>query len=152
MTALHEIQASFLHDIYTGQQTSAVYLDKKKDSVARLRIYNRNVIFGLSDILANAYPVVKKLVGDGFFQSMARLYLQSHPQSLGNRHMFGADLSGFIQNYQPAQSLPYLSDVAAFEWAYLQASIADDAPRLDFEMLMNNLQNTQNFVLHLLDM
>lgn len=135
MTALRDIQAAFIHNIYTGERTSLAYLDTKIASTARFDIYQNNTVLGLTDILANAFPVLKKIVGDEFFKTIARHYIKSHAQPSGNRHSFGGQLAEFLQVFQPAAVLPYLPDIAALEWAYFQAALADDASPLNFETL-----------------
>lgn len=149
MTALRDIQFSFLHDIYSGEQTSAIYLDERVGSRARLSIYSNNTLFGLTDVLANAYPVLKKIVGDEFFKTIARHYLRAHPQSAGNRHTFGGALSTFLENFKPVAALPYLSDIAALEWAHFQAGIADDAVATGFDDLAAALSSDPAFALAL---
>ncbi len=135
MTMLRDLQASFLHDIYTGERTSEAFLDPTLCTPARLDIYYNNTLFGLTDILANAFPVVQKIVGENFFKTIARHYVKTYPQSAGNRHVFGDKLPIFLAHFEPAQSLVYLSDVAALEWVHFQAEIADDALPLNFEDL-----------------
>ena len=147
MTALRDIQAAFMHDIYTGDRTSLAYLDAKIASAARLDIYQNNTVLGLTDILANAFPVLKKIVGDEFFKTIARHYIKSHPQSSGNRHSFGVDLPAFLKSFTPAAALPYLPDVASLEWAYFQSALADDATSLDFETLTTAMSVDPAFVL-----
>lgn len=149
MTALRDIQAAFMHDIYTGEQTSAVFLDLSVSSPARLSIYSNNTMLGLSDVLANAYPIVKRIVGEEFFKTIARHYLKMHPQPAGNRHMFGGNLAAFLKDFSPASVLPYLSDVAALEWAHFQASIANDAETLNFDRLTAAMSADPAFVLAL---
>lgn len=147
MTALRDIQSALLHDIYSGGRDSVAYLGK--GFAEHLNIYGNNTLFGLTDILANAYPVVKRIVGEEFFKTVARHYLTAHPQPSGNRHMFGGELSRFLKGFEPALSLPYLPDVAALEWVHFQASIADDAETLDFNMLASATGGDPSFVLGL---
>lgn len=149
MTALRDIQAAFMHDIYTGERTSAAFLDTAIGSSARLDIYYNNALFGLTDILASTYAVVQKIVGEEFFKTIARSYLKEHPQPSGNRHMFGAELSAFFKNFKAAAGLPYLADVATLEWAYFQAGIASDAVLMDFAALTEALSLDSDFVLPL---
>lgn len=149
MTALRDIQAAFMHDIYTGEQTSAVFLDPSISSPARLGIYKNNTMLGLSDVLANAYPIVKRIVGEEFFKTLARYYLKDHPQPTGNRHLFGSELAMFLGNFEPAKALPYLPDIAALEWVHFQASIANDAETLDFDGLTTRISADPAFVLAL---
>jgi len=147
MTSLNDIQAAFMHDVYTGERTSVAYLDKNLTSTTRLDIYQNNTILGLTDILANAFPIVKKIVGEEFFKTIARYYIKSHPQSSGNRHTFGVDLEIFLDGFKSAASLPYLRDVAALEWAYFQATLADDASLLNFQSLTSEMSINPTFVL-----
>lgn len=147
MTALRDIQAAFIHDIYTGERTSLSYLDTKMASAVRLDIYQNNTVLGLTDILANAFPVLKKIVGDEFFKTIARHYIKNHPQPSGNRHSFGGNLPAFLESFAPAAALPYLPDVASLEWAYFQAALADDADALNFETLTSAMSANPAFVL-----
>jgi len=97
MPALHNIQAAFMHDVYSGEHTSAVYFDKSKSySPERLDIYYNNTLFGLTDVLAGAYPVLQRIVGEGFFRTLVHHYIEIHSQSTGNRHTFGAELGAFL--------------------------------------------------------
>ncbi len=147
MTALRDIQAAFIHDIYTGERTSLAYLDTSVASPARLDIYQNNTVLGLTDMLANAFPVLEKIVGKEFFKTIARYYIKKHPQPSGNRHTFGSALAGFLEAFKPAVSLPYLRDVAALEWAYFQAALSEDASPLDFETLTAGMSADPAFVL-----
>ncbi|OIN86502.1 MAG: hypothetical protein AUJ12_06065 [Alphaproteobacteria bacterium CG1_02_46_17] len=149
MTALRDIQAAFMHDIYTGERTSAGFLDPAIGSSARLDIYYNNTLFGLTDVLANTYSVLQKIVGEDFFKTIARHYLKAHPQPAGNRHLFGGQLSIFLGNFESAATLPYLPDIAALEWAHFQAGIANDAVAMDFATLTTAMSSDTSFVLPL---
>ncbi|MCF8475011.1 MAG: DNA-binding domain-containing protein [Emcibacter sp.] len=139
MTTLHEIQASFIHDIYTGERTSEDFLDPTLCTSARLDIYYNNTLFGLTDILANAFPVVQKILDEDFFRILVKHYIRAHPQTLGNRHHFGGDIPSFLKSFPQTQKFLYLPDVAALEWAHFEAEIADDAVSLSFKDLLNGL-------------
>lgn len=147
MTALRDIQAAFLHDIYTGERTSLTYLDSKTASPGRLDIYENNTVLGLMDILGNAFPVVKKIVGEEFFKTIARHYIKNNAQPSGNRHTFGSELAAFLTDFEPKVTPIYVSDVAALEWAYFQAALADDATPFDFEALSLSLSTDPAFSL-----
>lgn len=98
---------------------------------AALAVYRRNVGAGWRDALAATYPVVRRLVGDGFFHEMAGRYAAAHPSRSGDLHLFGDALPAFIADYPFAQGLAYLPDVARLEWACHEALYAADAPALD---------------------
>ncbi len=147
MPTLRDIQSAFIHDVYTGEQTSIGYLnDYKLHSSERLDIYYNNTALGLTDVLATTYPVLQKIVGENYFRTLARFYIEKFSQITGNRHKYGEEFSSFLSAFEPAAAWPYLPDVAAIEWAYFQATIADDAVALDFNGLTNLISEQPNFI------
>lgn len=85
----------------------------------------------LVDVLAAAYPVVCRLVGERFFRAAAGLYVKQDPPAEAQLWAYGGGFPSFIDGFAPARSLPYLGDVARVEWAWLQAYFAADADPLD---------------------
>lgn len=100
-----------------------------------IEVYRNNYRGNLHDALAGVYPVIKQLVGDDFFRFMSRKFIERHPSSSANLHQYGAELSGFLRTFAPAQELPYLPHVAALEWACHCAYFADNATTLDIGKL-----------------
>ena len=98
-----------------------------------LDIYRNNYRGNLQDALAAAYPVVEQIVGAEFFSMLARNFIEHHPSRSGNLHNYGAELAPFLATFPPAQSLPYLADVARLEHARSRACHAADAPVLTAE-------------------
>jgi hypothetical protein len=48
----------------------------------RFAVYRNNVAVGLTEALATRFPVIRRLVGDAFFASLARLYFErNRPRS-----------------------------------------------------------------------
>ena len=100
------------------------------EAAARFRIYRNNVHHGLGQQLAEAYPVVRRLVGEAFFLATAREYLAGHPPRSRSLALFGEGFPVFLEGFPPAQSVPYLPDVARLERAWLEALHAADATPL----------------------
>lgn len=147
MNRLQKIQAALLHDIYHGDTSSAPYLDTGKfGSLERLDIYTNNLRLGLCESLRNAYPVVEQLVGAEFFEHLSRGYLSAYPLHQGNRNQFGHAFATFLSKQAALEEMPYVTEIAAIEWAYFQASIANQAQVLDFEQLQQEVSNP-NYVL-----
>lgn len=131
MSKLHELQKTFMNDLYNGTMESAAYLaNTSAGDPRRLSIYQNNLYLGLTDILKSFYPVTEKVVGDGFFKTAAKDYIPQFPQNSGNRHDFGKNFGEFLKSYAPAQTLAYLPDLAALEWAYHTTAFAADAPQI----------------------
>lgn len=97
----------------------------------RLAIYRANVAANAVNALSIAYPVLKQVVGAEFFAGLARAYLRGHPSTHGDLGEFGDAFAAFVQDFEPAQALPYLPDLARLEWAVHLADRAADAPEWD---------------------
>lgn len=102
----------------------------------RFAVYLNNVHHGLVQALADAYPVIRRLVGEEFFFAMARLYVAENlPRTRGLTH-YGDRFPAFLYRFPPARSLPYLTDVARLERAALDVLHAADAPAATPEQLL----------------
>ena len=97
----------------------------------RFAVYRNNVQHGLSRALAARFPVVERLVGPEFFAAMARVFAAQHPPRTPVLLDWGDAFPAFLSGFPPAQSLPYLPDVARLEGLRGQAYHAADAPCAD---------------------
>jgi len=97
----------------------------------RLNVYRNNVFASLGAALAAVYPVVARLVGDGYFRQLARGYVVRHPSRSGNLQEFGAHLPAYLRKQATLVPLPYLADVAALEWACHE--VYDEADEAAFD-------------------
>ena len=93
----------------------------------RFDVYRNNVAVSLTDALEAAFPVINKLVGNKFFRAMAGVYLRAHPPKSPLMMFYGDDMPDFLAGFGPAQSLPYLPDVARLELALRHSYHAADA-------------------------
>jgi uncharacterized protein len=101
----------------------------------RLAVYRGNTRANWLKALRGAYPIVAQLVGDEFFAGLAREYGRAHPSTSGDLNEFGDGLANFVDAFAPAQSLPYLPDVARMEWLAHSAYYAANAPVYDLSRL-----------------
>ena len=95
-------------------------------ALSRLGLYRANVDAAAARALANAYPVVRCLIGDECFRALAGAYAQAHPSASGDLGRFGAELAAFARGWKNVAALPYLADVAALEWLVHRAYFAAD--------------------------
>jgi hypothetical protein len=95
--------------------------------VKRFNVYRNNVFASLSETLAARFPVVERLVGDEFFQAMAREFVSRHPPRSAVLVEYGEAFPAFLEAFEPVASLPYLPDIARLEWACNTAYHAPDA-------------------------
>jgi hypothetical protein len=97
------------------------------DPARRLAVYRNNVVISLIDALAETFPVVQQLVGDEFFSAMAGVFVRGAPPQTRILAFYGEAFAGFIEQFEPAASVPYLVDVARLEMARVHAYHAADA-------------------------
>jgi len=114
---------------------AAALLNGAHATSAGIAVYRGNVQGNWRDALANAYPIVRKIVGEGFFAGLARDYALAHPSTSGDLNEFGASLPEFVAAYAPTLDLPYLPDVARMEWLAHRAYYATDPAPFDFQAL-----------------
>ena len=117
MLALRETQTQFASGILSGNTPDDLGIVADwLQPMQRLNIYHVHYQATLRDALALTFPVVMRLVGDGFFNSMADMFTAVHLPTQPCLAEYGEVFPDFIAEYEPARSLPYLSDVALFEW------------------------------------
>lgn len=104
-------------------------------SPRRFAVYRNNVLTGLANGLAEAYPVVQRLVGEAFFHAMAVEFAASYPPTGPLMFDYGAAFPDFLTEFPPVQSLFYLPDVARLERAWLDAYHAADEDPVGAEAL-----------------
>jgi len=89
-------------------------------------VYRNNVRTCLGRALADAYPVVERLVGEEFFRHTACRYIAQHPSRSGDLNAFGEQFPAFLRGFAPVRALAYLPDVARLEWLCRRALLAAD--------------------------
>ena len=103
------------------------------DPTARLAVHRNNVVSSLVDALAATFPVVQELVGETFFRAMAGVFVRCSPPRSRVLAYYGQDFPPFVAQFGPAQTVPYLSDVARLEAARVRAYHAADAAPVSAE-------------------
>jgi hypothetical protein len=62
-----------------------------------------------------------------FFDGAAAFFIRRHPPREAYLGNYGREFATFLSGFRPASSLPYLADVARFEWALNVAANSLDA-------------------------
>jgi uncharacterized protein len=100
-----------------------------------MAVYRANVFGNWAQALSSAYPIVRKVVGEQFFQHLAREYAHAQPSVSGDLNEYGERLAEFLAGFDHTQDLPYLPDVARMEWLAHRAYYAADGNAIDFKKL-----------------
>jgi len=124
-----------------------IHSDDKLTASEHLLIYRQAVLSTLISALESIHPVCRQLVGETFFDAMARKYARQSPSQSPDLGDYGADFSDFIAGFEPAQSVPYLADVARLEWAWHHAFHAPDETGSGLAELANVSEQDTPFIL-----
>ena len=129
MSALLELQRSFAASLLRGDdQAIEQHIPGGGFSAReRLRIYRNNCRSTLIETLRMTYPAVERLVGGDFFGWLAGRFVEGHPARSAYLNEYGDGFADFFVGSQETGSVPYLADVARFEWALSVAANAPDA-------------------------
>lgn len=113
----------------------------------RFDVYRNNVIASLITAMGDAFPVIKKLVGEEFFDAVALHYVKAYPPQSPLIMFYGENFAEFLAGFEPAQQVPYLPDMARLEHARRKAyHAADDsaiAPEQFAQIPQDNLANVR---------
>ncbi|MEM7443107.1 MAG: DNA-binding domain-containing protein [Pseudomonadota bacterium] len=130
MSTLLDIQEAFRAGVLGESDALArsFIVEDEVPSDRRISIYRNNTLISLSKSLGACYPIVERLVGERFFDFVAQSYVKANPPEVPQLLAYGDGFGAFLDDFEAAQSVPYLGDVARLEWARNQALFADDAP------------------------
>jgi hypothetical protein len=118
----------------TGGITAAIR-DDGLDPAARLGIYRNHAFATLGAALQGTFPVVCRLVDQRFFGYAAHEYVREHPPHSRCLVEYGGGFADFLAVFEPCKELPYLPDVARFEWSLNIAATVPEEPPLQIAAL-----------------
>ncbi len=137
MPGLRELQQAFGSSLGSddASEIAALVCANGLNGNRRIQIYRNNLFVTLTDTLRAVYPVVEKLVGDGFFRFAAHEFIHHYPSRHGNLHLFGHEFASFLSEFAAAKGHAYLPDVARLEWAQHEVYHAADHAYLEPQSL-----------------
>lgn len=132
ISTLLELQMRFRRAVLDGdgKEIVAAISGDRFDPAARVSIYRNHAFTTLGAALKGTFPVACRLVDERFFDYAAHEYLREHPPHTRCLIEYGADFADFLAAFEPCRDLPYLPDVARFEWAFHSAATIASADPL----------------------
>ena len=131
-----------------------------------LQIHRNNFVISVTESLKAVYNCTLQLVGEEFFESVARHYLLNNPPAENNIRVYGEGFPEYLSTLPQLAEMPYIAEMAKFESLYehsqnlpiqqgvfdpqaLQQVAADDFAELQFLVRSDCLvfDSTQNIYL-----
>lgn len=134
MPSLREAQEAFARGLFDAAVTvvlAHIAGARGMDAAAGLAVYRNNTFSNYRGALREAYPVIRRLVGEDFFGHAADDFIRVVPSAFGDVNVYGAEFGDFLAGCPGAIELAYLPDVARLEWAVHRAFQAIDADATD---------------------
>ncbi len=101
----------------------------------RVDIYAQMYYARLFEILKGDFPRVAAILGCDRFHEVTSAYLAQHPSTHPSLRQLGRFFSAFLQARPESEELPFLSELAALEWARVEVFDAPDTEPLRAEHL-----------------
>jgi hypothetical protein len=102
-----------------------------------LRVHRNTVLAAACHALRLSHLAVDRLVGESFFDRMAVDFARVAPPRAPQLDDYGAGFAAWIDGYPGTEQLPYLSEVARFDWQLAglarRCVAADGGPLLQLE-------------------
>lgn len=102
---------------------------------ARFDVHRNNVAGALLEALRTAFPALRRLLGDEYFDAFAAEFARARPPRTQLLVDYGDGLPDFVERFPPLAPYPYLADVARLERLRVRAYHARDEVALSPEQL-----------------
>ena len=113
--------------------------DGPMDAPARLTVYANGYFYRIRDALLEDFGALHNALGKRLFHNLVTAYLIAHPPTHPSLRYAGERLPEFLATDPAAGDFrarcPFVADLAALEWALLEAFDAPDAPSLPRDTL-----------------
>ena len=101
----------------------------------RLAIYSNAYAARLVEALEANYPAIAKLLGDTDFAELATEYVAAYDSRFFSIRYYGHALAAFLSSSPRYRPVPFLADLARFEWLMNEVFDAADAESIEVKAL-----------------
>lgn len=138
MNQLSKLQNTFQENVLNPDTQATidwVSAEGRAEPKVQLSIYSYAYKARLKEVLENDYPATLMAIGDEYFEQLSEQYIETHPSQYFSLRDFGSHLPDFLlsltqqkkQTSIPWQDMPWLYELATFEWDLGQTFDAADA-------------------------
>ena len=102
----------------------------------RVDIYSEAYILRIAEVLRIDFEAVAKVLGEEAFHRLTTAYVTAHPSYSPNIAEIGRKLPAFLaKDRSSRRQYPFLTELAALEWAIGEAFLGEEQPSLDLASL-----------------
>ena len=118
-----------------GDELAGFVVDDGLPPAARVQVYRNNVRALFTGALERTFPVLKRRVGDAYFQRLAVEYRAEYPSRSGDLHWVGEAFPAWLAARFAGTDFAWLGDLARLEWACEESLLAAGRQALGAESL-----------------
>lgn len=139
--ALQAMQSQLLAALRDGHSPTegfrgGLFLDPPSGTAARRwEIYRNAYLIRLVEAIDNDYPAIARITGPTPFHALCHRYLTAFPPHSHDIGRAGQRLAEYLPRDPVTMDLPFLPELARFEWALAEAIGAPDAEPLHWSDL-----------------
>jgi hypothetical protein len=116
MSSLSAVQKSLFESLIGSAPSDAsLFAATPAGFEAALAVHRDTIFGGVANALRICFPTIDRLVGAAFFDRACQAYMRETPPASADLIGYARGFVDFLATYAPAQSLPYLGDVARFD-------------------------------------
>ncbi|WP_022942071.1 DNA-binding domain-containing protein [Psychromonas hadalis] len=121
---LRQLQKQFSESLLYQHENILEQIKERKsiNSEQRLQVYRNSFIMGVTEALATTYQHTVALVGEDFFNAVSRQFILNQPPIENNIIVYGDGFSDYLDRLPQLKKMPYISEMARFEWLLEQTS------------------------------
>ena len=102
-------------------------------------VYRNTVRKACIDALQANYPTVARVTGETWFRAAANLYVVAELPTQPSLMSYGQSFADFLQQFEPAQEMPYLYGLAKLDRCWTESHMAADALALDAPTMQSSV-------------
>lgn len=140
---LNEAQNLFKKNLLAAQADPQSILHLKPAGTISLsqafEIYHQSYLNRLTDKLKKTFTAVNWVLGQEIFEKASHRFIESQPSITYNLLNYGKSFPEFLQIYPATRHIPFLSDLARFEWIYEQIFHSAYTESMPVERIYHNL-------------
>jgi hypothetical protein len=115
-SSLIDVQEKFANSLISTERSAALFSTKPELIDGRFDFYRSNFQAICLQTMKSTFPVMLRLVGNDFFETLVVRHGIKHPSTSGDLTSLGNTFSQFLKEDELVEEYPYFSEVATLEY------------------------------------